>query len=277
MASLRRSNALSTDNQTAKFLYTILKQLDLKAIDWNQVAEGLDITNGHAARMRFSRFKQHMEGIPTQPRAARPKKDGIKDAKGGKAKAGKRNLDDGLGGGEMRSGPTEAGEAKIKPEAELRIKPDPGARIKHEAGSDTESSEIREPRAVRVKKEIRVDENSSLELFGNPTHMLPVPPQSRALSASFSFAPAPRSDPLAFSFMSAPVSTVSLADVELSPKSIPPALRFASPIPTIIPDSAGPSTTTNSAVHVKKEQDLGDVQMLEADALVLIKSEPKNS
>ena len=36
------------------------------------VADSLDITNGHAARMRFSRFKQQMEGIPTTPRKPRP-------------------------------------------------------------------------------------------------------------------------------------------------------------------------------------------------------------
>ena len=35
------------------------------------VADQLDITNGHAARMRFSRFKQHMEGIPPTPRKPR--------------------------------------------------------------------------------------------------------------------------------------------------------------------------------------------------------------
>ena len=40
-------------------------------IDWNEVAGSLDITNGHAARMRFSRFKQQMEGI--QPQVRKPK------------------------------------------------------------------------------------------------------------------------------------------------------------------------------------------------------------
>lgn len=61
MASLRRSKTLTPDGQTARFLYTILKQLDLKTVDWNEVAEVLDITNGHAARMRYSRFKQQIE------------------------------------------------------------------------------------------------------------------------------------------------------------------------------------------------------------------------
>jgi hypothetical protein len=31
----------------------------------------LDITNGHAARMRFSRFKQHMDGVSPTARRAR--------------------------------------------------------------------------------------------------------------------------------------------------------------------------------------------------------------
>lgn len=82
---------MATDGATPKFLYTILKQLDLKSVmsshnlsidsehytdnfgqvDWNDVAGNLGITNGHAARMRFSRFKQQMEGIPPAPRKPR--------------------------------------------------------------------------------------------------------------------------------------------------------------------------------------------------------------
>lgn len=45
-----------------KFLYTIIKQLDLKSVEWNLIAEATGITNGHAARMRYSRFKKQMEG-----------------------------------------------------------------------------------------------------------------------------------------------------------------------------------------------------------------------
>ena len=43
----------------------------LEKVDWNAVAGELDITNGHAARMRFSRFKQQMEGVAPAPRKAR--------------------------------------------------------------------------------------------------------------------------------------------------------------------------------------------------------------
>ena len=44
---------------------------DAWQIDWNQVAADNGVTNGHAARMRFSRFKQQMEG--TYPTRRTPK------------------------------------------------------------------------------------------------------------------------------------------------------------------------------------------------------------
>ncbi|KAF9886627.1 hypothetical protein FE257_011267 [Aspergillus nanangensis] len=74
MTTVRRGKAMPTDGPTAKFLYTIIKQLDLKSIDWSLVASQLDISNGHAARMRYSRFRQQMEGITSTPRTSRPKK-----------------------------------------------------------------------------------------------------------------------------------------------------------------------------------------------------------
>ncbi|KAL2001442.1 hypothetical protein VTN02DRAFT_1758 [Thermoascus thermophilus] len=85
MASLRRSKTMPGDGQTSKFLYTIIKQLDLKTIDWNLVASQLDISNGHAARMRFSRFRQHMEGIQSTPRAKKTTSKSEKGEANGKA------------------------------------------------------------------------------------------------------------------------------------------------------------------------------------------------
>lgn len=75
MVSLRRSKNYASDAQTPLFLYAILKQLDLRSIDWNVVADKLEISNGHAARMRYSRMKTQFEGMPAQPRAPRPKKE----------------------------------------------------------------------------------------------------------------------------------------------------------------------------------------------------------
>lgn len=52
-------------------MYFIIKQLDVRGIDWNQVAHDMEITNGHAARMRFARFKNQIEGV--QPKAREPR------------------------------------------------------------------------------------------------------------------------------------------------------------------------------------------------------------
>ncbi|KAJ6027637.1 hypothetical protein N7460_012454 [Penicillium canescens] len=72
----QRHKVLETDNPTAKFLYTIIKQLDLKSINWNRVASDLEISNGHAARMRYSRFRQQMDGTSGVTRAKRKSKKG---------------------------------------------------------------------------------------------------------------------------------------------------------------------------------------------------------
>ncbi|RJE19931.1 hypothetical protein PHISCL_07734 [Aspergillus sclerotialis] len=71
----RRGKAVPIDSPAAKFLYTIIKQLDLKSVDWSRIATDLQISNGHAARMRFSRFKQQMEGTTAVPRGPRQKKN----------------------------------------------------------------------------------------------------------------------------------------------------------------------------------------------------------
>ncbi|KLU81623.1 hypothetical protein MAPG_00708 [Magnaporthiopsis poae ATCC 64411] len=86
----------NSDNAMARFLFAILRQKCLKDIDWNKVASDpvllQPITNGHAARMRYSRFRSSMLGIEPQrrnrtagnsSRVTKSKKD--KDAKLDKA------------------------------------------------------------------------------------------------------------------------------------------------------------------------------------------------
>ncbi|KEZ43791.1 hypothetical protein SAPIO_CDS3938 [Scedosporium apiospermum] len=62
----------NNDNQMTRFLFAILKQKCLKDIDWNEVAKdpilAQPITNGHAARMRYSRFRSAMLGQEPQKR-----------------------------------------------------------------------------------------------------------------------------------------------------------------------------------------------------------------
>lgn len=91
MSTVRRpKTAFTNDAQTTKFLYLILKQLDLKTINWQEVADNIGIKNGHAARMRWSRFKQHAEGTPPQPKQTKAKKN---DGEKGKGKRDREDAD----------------------------------------------------------------------------------------------------------------------------------------------------------------------------------------
>ncbi|KAI0900427.1 hypothetical protein F4806DRAFT_155676 [Annulohypoxylon nitens] len=73
--------ANNNDTAMTRFLFAILQQKNLKDIDWNKVAddpilgEGKKISNGHAARMRYSRFRSAMLGLePTRRnRTGQPK------------------------------------------------------------------------------------------------------------------------------------------------------------------------------------------------------------
>ncbi|OTA65226.1 hypothetical protein K449DRAFT_263832 [Hypoxylon sp. EC38] len=84
----------NSDNDMTRFLFAILRQKNLKDIDWNQVAhdpilgEGKKITNGHAARMRYSRFRSALLGLePTRRnRTSQPKSRISKPRKGSKGK-----------------------------------------------------------------------------------------------------------------------------------------------------------------------------------------------
>jgi hypothetical protein len=87
MASQRRTKNFATDPQTPLFLYAILKQLDLRSIDWNEVADGLGISNGHAARMRYSRMRSQFTGLSSQPKPPKPKKEDGGESKSSKSKA----------------------------------------------------------------------------------------------------------------------------------------------------------------------------------------------
>ncbi|KAI1311096.1 hypothetical protein F5Y03DRAFT_343449 [Xylaria venustula] len=82
----------NNDNAMTRFLFAILRQKNLKDIDWNQVAHdpilAQPITNGHAARMRYSRFRSAMLGLePTKRnRTASPKSRVTKSKKDPKSK-----------------------------------------------------------------------------------------------------------------------------------------------------------------------------------------------
>ncbi|KAI0389440.1 hypothetical protein F5Y17DRAFT_123614 [Xylariaceae sp. FL0594] len=84
----------NNDSPMTRFLFAILQQKNLKDIDWNKVAHdpilAQEITNGHAARMRYSRFRSYM--LNQQPtkrnRTASPKSKVTKSRKEPKSKKG---------------------------------------------------------------------------------------------------------------------------------------------------------------------------------------------
>ena len=104
MASPRKTKPFTPDAQSTRFLYLILKQLDLKSVNWQEVADNIGIKNGHAARMRWSRFKQHAEDIPSQPKTPKPKKT---DAE----KNGKRDLEN---AGDLMKADDDRNEKRVK-------------------------------------------------------------------------------------------------------------------------------------------------------------------
>ncbi|KAI8634089.1 hypothetical protein F5Y19DRAFT_198954 [Xylariaceae sp. FL1651] len=76
----------NNDNAMTRFLFAILRQKNLKDIDWNKVAHdpilAQEITNGHAARMRYSRFRSAMLGLePTRRNRTGPPKSRVTKAK----------------------------------------------------------------------------------------------------------------------------------------------------------------------------------------------------
>ncbi|KAI1170567.1 hypothetical protein F4777DRAFT_107109 [Nemania sp. FL0916] len=76
----------NNDNAMTRFLFAILRQKNLKDIDWNQVAHdpilAQEITNGHAARMRYSRFRTAMLGLePNKRNRSGPPKSRVTKSK----------------------------------------------------------------------------------------------------------------------------------------------------------------------------------------------------
>lgn len=152
---------MPSDKQNAEFMYAMLKQLDLKYIDWTRIAAENNITNGHAARMRFSRYRAAMEGTKPSPRgeASSSSKDGKARPKGAAGKKRKRAKCEGETSGEDDEESVvkkrEEGETELEGRPSRRVKVEEG--VKEGVGSDEDDVPIR----LRVKKaaepEIRLE------------------------------------------------------------------------------------------------------------------------
>ena len=283
MSTPRRSKALSPDGQTARFLYTIIKQLDLKSIDWTLVAASLEITNGHAARMRYSRFKQQMEGQTTQSKPAKttakkgkPEKEGLEKPTKGKRKTAdeqqpaKTKREEQVKREQSRNTSPEPTRPPIKRENESkRIKLEQDTRapddittpIKAEPKPYAMSTLSMAPSTVKPEPDYTYNPDIWRMLpRSNPTPTLAQDPRTiqNQIPNSHSMLAAPPSQPDPMT-NSAPYGTVSMLDIQLSPRSFPPAHM----IPTS-PGSLTPRTLT--------EGDIDNLNIMDLDGL--IKDEP---
>ena len=149
-APARRRQALDCESTTAQFLYAIIKQLDVRNVDWQIVADAIEIPKGHAARMRFTRFKAQIdseEGAATK--TMRKKKDG----------AGKEQIVDQAQLDGIRENETECA-------AHVR-KTFPSSEKKRETISDSED-DIRRSGWKRARKGLKSEGNGLLKLEGIP-------------------------------------------------------------------------------------------------------------
>ncbi|KAI3398143.1 hypothetical protein diail_9765 [Diaporthe ilicicola] len=141
----------NNDNIMARFLFAILQQKNLKDIDWNAVAHNpvlaQEITNGHAARMRYSRFRNSLLNIEPQRR----NRAGVNKSKVTKSKK------------EVKS--------KNENEKEQHIKPDPNA------SPDAHQEEPKAP-SPKIKDEALVKnefQQTPSEACISPADMPPIP------------------------------------------------------------------------------------------------------
>ncbi|KAJ2902370.1 hypothetical protein MKZ38_000687 [Zalerion maritima] len=155
----------NNDNAMTRFLFAILKQKNLKDIDWNKVAHdpilAQEITNGHAARMRYSRFRSAMLGLEPQ-RRNRTNKDKNKVVKPKKEPKARRGNSE---------------EATIKGEPEHlidsdRVKPDPEplttARIKQEGAAQAVAHSHSPAQQLRYESQFLLTPEASVQQHSQP-------------------------------------------------------------------------------------------------------------
>jgi hypothetical protein len=308
MASLRRNKTLSPDGQTARFLYTIIKQLDLKAIDWNMVAGSLEITNGHAARMRYSRFKQHMEGVTTQPRAPRrggKKEKGGKEGKEGLKKGKKRAFEeDGDDKAQAASyvkkeipGPGHA-DVDVKMEGGARVKNEPitdpamcDVQIKSEPGLQDDRALSEAPPTTSIKREPDTDTtadsnpdiwrvlphttaNPGLSTLDKTVRSTTFPTPVSTTTTTTAAAKTHASNPAHLRASFPPhyaAATVSLADLEVSPRSLPSAIA---PGHVVDARTAHHNFATGSAAAAAAADSAEPRSLERSTAVMQIKAEP---
>ncbi|KFY92063.1 hypothetical protein V498_05174 [Pseudogymnoascus sp. VKM F-4517 (FW-2822)] len=176
---------MPSEAQMAKFMYYIVKQLDVRSVDWNLVASDMEITNGHAARMRFARFKNQMEGTVPKARAPRDKsrapkakrvktKDEKKEEDGGEKALLKLKLEEGAADDSTPASGEPEEQAPVRSPA---VKPEPADEVVL-GDADAPGEEVNEDELNHHNTHVTPTPSHSLPHSTNPTpsHALITPP-----------------------------------------------------------------------------------------------------
>jgi len=159
-------------------------------IDWNKVACDpilcQEITNGHAARMRYSRFKKQMDGTatvrrPRGPNSPRKKVEKKPSPRKGKSKAGGKQEDEDGGGyhGEVKSEPGSSRQGTVESDGdggagservEKRVKLEPGVGVGVASSSGTPRTMPSTP-SSRYVREASASPSEPFEAAGDMSEM----------------------------------------------------------------------------------------------------------
>ncbi|KFY54064.1 hypothetical protein V497_08011 [Pseudogymnoascus sp. VKM F-4516 (FW-969)] len=238
---------MPSEAQMAKFMYYIVKQLDVRSVDWNLVASDMEITNGHAARMRFARFKNQMEGTVPKARAPRDKsrapkpkraktKDEKKEEDGGEKALLKLKIEEGA----VADSAAASGESQEQtPAMSPAVKPEPADEVVL-GDADAPGEEVDENELPQHNANTHVTHTPShsppTSTNATPSHVLATPthhhgspyhhlsPQQRhssiefSPSSSFTFSPQEMMSPPSSMFMHSMDGTGS-QDMGMAPTS----------------------------------------------------------
>ncbi|KFZ24035.1 hypothetical protein V502_01486 [Pseudogymnoascus sp. VKM F-4520 (FW-2644)] len=249
---------MPSEAQMAKFMYYIVKQLDVRSVDWNLVASDMEITNGHAARMRFARFKNQMEGTVPKARAPRDKsrapkakrvknKDEKKEENGGEKALLKLKLEE---GGAADSTAASGEPEEQAPARSPAVKPEPADEVvlgdADAPGEEVDESELPAQTAHVAHTPSHSPPHST---NATPSHVLTTPthhqespyhhlsPQQRRPSidfspaSSFTFSPHEMMSPQGSMFMQSMDSTGSQAMGMAPTSAFYDPFLFSSPQP----------------------------------------------
>ncbi|OCK80810.1 hypothetical protein K432DRAFT_392714 [Lepidopterella palustris CBS 459.81] len=155
---------MPTDKEMILFCFSMLKQLDLKHLNWKLIAEENSITNAQAAGMRYHRFQKQMDKSLDAAASKDRHATNTKASKRKRDARSKKKIDDQMGYSadvsddselELRRAPKILMHPKLDPDKSKEVKP---TGLKWE--EDGYKKYLRQTNNTLVKVEIREESDS---------------------------------------------------------------------------------------------------------------------